>query len=203
MTDAAEEAHRSQSPYRLEVLDATDDPPRTHTVRTVGAWSAQIVDSGGTLGDPIGKRHAVDLDAWADHDPERVTLAIGFVLPDGFECHRGDDVVPGSVYADVLEFDPDDARFSWADDAGRVRPSGATLRALRAVLGGDEGVVTDPESNVHDVSLAAWAGRDADETWLQVTFCHQQRSAPYGFHGSRGDARWHWRAMDSLAAPPA
>jgi hypothetical protein len=201
MGNYTEDAHRLQSPYILEIIEAESETPTGTSVRTLRTWREQLMADGGLLADPIGKRHRVDLGAWADRDADATKLAIRFVLPLDFDRWAGDDVVPDTVYVAVKEFDPTDTRFIHADETGMERPIGATLRALRIALGGDEGVVTDPDGNAHAVSLGGWTARDPDATWLCVTFCHQQRSAPYGFHGGRGDTRWHHEAMDRAPAP--
>ena len=197
-----EEAHRRQSPYGLEIVEVESDASTSVSVQTLRAWRELLEVDDGLLVDPIGRRHPVELASWAGDDPDRTKLAIRFVLPPGFDRWAGDDVVPGTVYVEVQEFDPTDSRFIHADSAGRERPIGATLRALRIALGGDDGVVTDPDGNTHAVSLGEWADRDPDATWLHVIFLHQQRSAPYRFHGSRGRTQWHHEAMD-LVLPTA
>jgi hypothetical protein len=195
-----EEAHQRQSPYVLEIVQAESEAPASASVQTLRAWRDQLNADDGLLADPIGKRHPVELAAWARDDPDHTKLAIRFVLPPDFDRNfcAGDDVVPGTVYVEVREFDPTDSRFIHADSTGTERPIGATLRALRIALGGDDGVVTDPDGNTHAVSLGEWAHCDPDATWLYVSFSHQQRSAPYRFHGSRGDTRWHHAAMDRV-----
>jgi hypothetical protein len=203
MESYTEEAHQRQSPYGVEIVEVESVARTSDSVKTLRSWRERLEADDGLLADPVGQRHPVELAAWARDGSDRTKLAIRFVLPPGFDRWAGDDVVPGTVHVEVREFDPTDSRFIHADATGTKRPIGATLRALRLALGGDAGVVTDPDGNTHAVSLGEWAHRDPDATWLYVTFFHQQRSAPYRFHGSRGDAGWHHAAMDLvLQSPP-
>ncbi len=172
------------------------DVPASRAVKSLRLWREQLEQADGCLNDPIGAARPISLADWAGHDADETRLEIKFELPPAFDRREGDDIHPGSVYAGVLPVDPSDPRSIEPDVDGRSRVRGATLRAIRAAL--DGGGILDHEGNAHEVSLEEWKDADPDTTWLAVGLFHQQSSAPWGFHGSRWDWGWHWRAMDSL-----
>jgi hypothetical protein len=190
------------SPWRVAIAEVDHDHDGEKRVRTLAAWRKRLADSNGCLTDPIGTPQKVSLDPWAAHDPEQTKLSIKFVLPPDYET-ASDDIQPGTIYLNIEEFDPADPHFLSPDEDERMRPRGATLRAMRLVLAGQNGVFVDPHGDAHAVSLEAWDEADPDATWLVISLAFQQRSAPWGFHGSLWDMGWHWRAMDAIEPPRA
>jgi hypothetical protein len=78
---------------------------------------------------------------------------------------------PGQLTLQIQPFDAADQRYQRRLPDGRVVMNGASLGTLRALFGGDRGVVTDPAlGQAHQIDLTPWANAHPDQTYLNIAF---------------------------------